>query len=184
MSDFEFYLKKVGDHHGHVCGGIALGTKMTLAAMKALGLNPGVKNKNLIVYVEIDRCMTDAVQVITGCTLGHRSLKHVDYGKFAATFVNTDSGKALRATVTEKFDSSGPVEEMCRKVEETPDSEMVILQEVKVNIPETDLPGSPRKRAYCAVCGERVMDGREVNQENRVLCRACAGNKYYQEINR
>ena len=103
MNDFEVYLKKAGDYHGHICAGIALGTKMTLAAMKDLGLNPAVKNKNLIVYAEIDRCMTDAVQVITGCSLGHRSLKYVDYGKFAATFVNLDTGKAVRATHQRKF---------------------------------------------------------------------------------
>jgi ABC-type glutathione transport system ATPase component len=73
MNDYNFYLKKAGDFHGHICAGIALGTKVTLAAMKALGLDPGVRNKNLIVYVEIDRCMTDAVQAITGCSLGTRS---------------------------------------------------------------------------------------------------------------
>ena len=87
MNEFETYVKKVGDYHGHVCFGIAMGTKMSLAAMKYLDLDPNVKNKNLIVYAEIDRCMTDAIQVITGCTLGHRTLKDVDYGKFAATFV-------------------------------------------------------------------------------------------------
>jgi formylmethanofuran dehydrogenase subunit E len=181
MSEFDTYVKKVGEYHGHICGGIALGTKMTLAAMRTLGMKPGVKNKNLIVYVEIDRCMTDAVQVITGCSLGHRSLKHVDYGKFAATFVNTNTGEAIRATIKESFDSSGPVEEMCRKVENTPDQEMVILQHVKMVIPETDLPGSPRQKAFCAICGERVMDGRDVNQGNKILCRACAGGKYYSE---
>ena len=67
---------------------------MTLAAMKALGMDPAVKNKNLIVYAEIDRCMTDAVQVITGCSLGHRSLKYIDYGKFAATFVDLEYRKS------------------------------------------------------------------------------------------
>jgi formylmethanofuran dehydrogenase subunit E len=181
MSDFEFYLKKAGDYHGHICSGIALGTKMTLAAMKALGLDPAVKNKNLIVYAEIDRCMTDAVQVITGCSLGHRSLKHIDFGKFAATFVNLDTGKALRATIQESFDSHGPIEEVSRKIELTPDSEMVILQEVVVDIPKTDLPGHPQKRAYCSICGERIMDGREINRNEQTICRACAGSKYYRE---
>jgi formylmethanofuran dehydrogenase subunit E len=75
MNDFNYYVKKAGDYHGHACAGIALGTKITLAAMKYLGLDPVVKNKNLVVYTEIDRCMTDAIQAITGCTLGHRSLK-------------------------------------------------------------------------------------------------------------
>jgi formylmethanofuran dehydrogenase subunit E len=149
--------------------------------MKALGLDPDHKNKNLIVYAEIDRCMTDAVQVITGCSLGHRSLKHVDCGKFAATFVNLETGKALRASIKESFNSDGPIEEISRKIGQTPDEELVILQDVRVNIPETDLPGSPKKKAYCAICGERVMDGREVYLEDKTLCRACSRGKYYQE---
>ncbi len=182
MSDFELYLKKVGEIHGHICSGIALGTKMTLAAMKTLGLKPGMKHKNLIVYVEIDRCMTDAVQIITGCSLGHRSLKHVDYGKFAATFVNTDTGQALRATIKESFDSRGTVDEICKKVESAQDEEMVILQNVKVVIPETDLPGTPRKKRFCSICSERVMDGREVYLDNKILCRGCAGGRYYSDI--
>ncbi|MDD5700917.1 MAG: FmdE family protein [Dehalococcoidales bacterium] len=182
MSNFEFYLKKAGDFHGHVCAGIALGTRMALTAMKGLGMEPGVKNKNLIVYTEIDRCMTDAVQVVTGCTPGHRSLKYIDYGKFAATFVDLNTGKALRASIKESFDSSGPVEEVARTIALTPDRDLVILQEVKVDIPETDLPGSPRKKSYCLICGERVMDGREILRNGKVLCRACANGKYYTEI--
>ena len=181
MSDFELYLKKAGDFHGHICAGIVLGTKMTLAALKALGLDPRLKNKNLIVYTEVDRCMTDAVQAITGCSLGHRSLKHIDYGKFAATFVNLESKKALRATIKESFNSHGPIEEVSKIVENMPDEELVILQEVEVNIPETDLPGNPMRRAYCSSCGERVMDGREVNRGPQVLCRGCANGKYYVE---
>ncbi len=179
--DFQYYLQKAGDFHGHICAGIILGTKMSLAAMKALGLKPGVKNKNLIVYTEIDRCMTDAVQAITGCSLGHRSLKYVDMGKFAATLVDISTGKALRATIKESFNSKGPVEEVSAKVAKMPDSDLVILQDVTVKIPETDLPGSPRQRAYCAVCGERVMDGREVIKNGSTLCRSCAGIKYYKE---
>jgi formylmethanofuran dehydrogenase subunit E len=182
MNEFEFYLKKAGDYHGHICGGIALGTRMTLAAMRTLGLNPGVKNKNLIVYAEIDRCMTDAVQVITGCSLGHRSLKYVDYGKFAATFVNLDTGRALRATINESFDTSGPIEEVSRIIAQTPDQDMVILKDVDIRIPETDLPGPPAKKTLCSICGERVMDGREVFlTTGKPICRACAKGKYYRE---
>lgn len=182
MSDFEIYLKKAGDYHGHICAGIALGTKMTLATMKALGLDPAVKNKNLIVYTEIDRCMTDSVQVITGCSLGHRSLKCVDYGKFAATYVNLDSGKALRATIKESFNGSGPAEEVIQRVAQTPAEDMVILQEVEIKIPETDLPGPPSKKANCSACGERIMDGREVISKGKTLCRACANGSYYKVI--
>jgi formylmethanofuran dehydrogenase subunit E len=181
MSDYKMFLKKAGDYHGHICSGIALGTKMTLAALKALDMDPGVKPKNLIVYAEIDRCMTDAVQAITGCTLGHRSLKFIDYGKFAATFVDLTSGRALRATIKESFDSHRPVEEVTAILDRMPDAELVVLQEVKMEIPETDLPGKPQKRAFCSICGERVMDGREVNRAGKALCRGCANGKYYQE---
>jgi iron complex transport system ATP-binding protein len=180
MSDFDVYLKKAGDFHGHICAGIALGTKMSLAALRALGLEPGARNKSLIVYAEIDRCMTDAVQVVTGCSLGHRSLKHVDYGKFAATYVNLETGKALRATIKEHFSNEDSIEETVKKISRIPESELVTLEEVTVDIPENDLPGTPKDRAVCAVCGERVMDGREVNKDGKVLCRACAHGSYYQ----
>ena len=112
MKDYTDYLKIVGDLHGHACRGIAYGTKISLAAMKALGLDPDKRNKNLIVYVETDRCMTDAVQYMTGCSLGHRSLKYKDYGRSAATFINTDTGQALRGTIKKEFEGDFTVEEL------------------------------------------------------------------------
>jgi formylmethanofuran dehydrogenase subunit E len=182
MNGYEFYLKNAGDYHGHICAGILMGTKMTLAALKILGLNPAIKNKNLIVYAEIDRCMTDAVQVITGCSLGHRSLKFIDYGKFAATFVDQQTGRAVRVTVKESFDSSLGVEELTMIVAQIADEEMLDIREVQVHIPETDLPGSPKKKAYCEVCGERIMDNRDENRNGKVMCRGCANGRYYTEI--
>jgi formylmethanofuran dehydrogenase subunit E len=182
MTDFDVYLKKAGDFHGHACIGIALGTRLSLAVLRVLGFKPGVRNKSLIVYAEIDRCMTDAVQVVTRCTLGHRSLKHVDYGKFAATFINLDTGRAIRATVNGHFSSRDPIEETMDKLSRIPDSDLITMQEVSVKIPETDFPGSPVRRAVCDNCGERVVDGREVTKENKTLCRACAHGKYYTEV--
>ncbi len=145
MSEFETYVKKVGDYHGHICFGIAMGTKMTLAAMKHLRLDPAVKNKNLIVYAEIDRCMTDAIQVISGCTLGHRTLKYVDYGKFAATFVNLTTNKAVRATIRESCEIKGNPQEVVEKMAQLPENEVVYIQEVMVDIAETDLPWSSQE---------------------------------------
>jgi formylmethanofuran dehydrogenase subunit E len=181
MNDFDVYFRKAADFHGHACAGIALGTKMTLAAMHYLGLDPAVKNKNLIVFVEVDRCMTDAVQAVTRCSLGHRSLKFIDYGKFAASFVNLDTGKAVRATVPESFDSSGPIAEVAAKIGSMADSELIILEDVKIEIAPTDLPGHSHKKAFCQICGERVMDGRDVIKDGKTLCRGCAGNRYYQK---
>jgi formylmethanofuran dehydrogenase subunit E len=179
MNEFETYVKKAGDFHGHICTGIALGTRISLAALKELGMKPGVRNKNLIVYAEIDRCMTDAVQVITCCSLGRRSLKHVDYGKFAATFVNIETGKAVRATIKEHFTNKEPIEETLKKLAAIPDSKLVTLQEVTVKIPASDLPGPPKNRATCASCGEIINDGREVTNGKKAFCRSCAHGSYY-----
>lgn len=179
MNEFDVYLKKAGDFHGHACVGIALGTRLTLAALQALGLKPGEKHKNLIIYTEIDRCMTDAVQAITGCSLGHRSLKYADYGKFAATFVNLDTGKAVRATIKEHFGTDILLEETLKILAAMPDSKLVTLQAVTVNIPENDLPGPAAHKAVCASCGERIVDGRGVSEGDKTLCRACARGAYY-----
>jgi formylmethanofuran dehydrogenase subunit E len=182
MSEFDEFLKEAEKFHGNICAGIALGTRISLAALHYLGIKPGVRNKNLIVYVEIDRCMTDAVQVVTHCSLGRRSLKHVDYGKFAATFVNTDTGKAVRGTVKEHFSNEDTVEKTLAKLAAIPDSQLVTLEEATVNIPKTDLPGEPILKAVCAVCGERVMDGREVKRGGNTYCRGCADGAYYQKV--
>ena len=181
MKDLEFYLKKVGDYHGHICAGIVYGTRISLAAMKRLGMDPDVKNKNLIVYVEIDRCMTDAVQVLSGCHLGHRSLKYVDYGKFAATFVDTTANRAVRGSIKESFKGSDKIDELIKTVSDLPEEAVVNLKEVKVSIPPLDLPGFPQRRENCSKCGEKISDGREVIKDGIVLCRGCANGNYYTE---
>lgn len=84
-----------------------MGTRMTIAALRELGMNPHERNRDLIVYVEIDRCMTDAVQAIAGVSVGHRSLKVRDYGKFAATFVDTANNRAIRVSAINKPNREG-----------------------------------------------------------------------------
>jgi len=181
MDDYAYFLKKVEGFHGGTCTGIALGTRITLAAMRYLGFNPHDDNhKNMIVFVEVDRCMTDAVQAITGCSLGRRSLKHIDYGKFAATFVNLKTGKAVRGTIEKIFSNQADKEAIMKEIATTPDDELVTLQAVKVDIPPNDLPGSPRASVICQSCGERVVDGRHVHRGETVLCKACSNGSYYQ----
>jgi len=99
-----------------------------------MGLDPAVKNKNLIVYTEIDPCATDAIQVISGCTLGHRTLKYMDYGEFAATFVNLSNNEALRVTMKESWEIRGTPEELINKMAALHEDEVVNFQKVKVNI--------------------------------------------------
>jgi len=180
IDDFYYFVKKIEEFHGHVCVGIAMGTKSALAAMRKLGFDPYIKkHKDLIVYVETDRCMTDAVQGVSGCGLGKRSLKYVDYGKFAATFISLSTGEAYGVTTTKDFPKDLSVDEVLKLVSETPDEEMLLLERVEVDIPENDLPGSAKERAVCSVCKERVMDGRAVFKDDTPYCKACLYGAYY-----
>ena len=180
IDDFYYFVKKIEEFHGHVCVGIAMCTKSALASMRKLGFDPYIKkHKDLIVYVETDRCMTDAVQGVSGCGLGKRSLKYVDYGKFAATFVRLSTGEAYRVTTTKDFPKDLSVDEVLKLVSETPDEEMLLLERVEVDIPENDLPGSAKERAVCSVCKERVMDGRAVFKDDTPYCKACLYGAYY-----
>lgn len=185
MSDYDILFNKAKAFHGHVCAGIVLGTRLTIAGMRELGMNPHEPQKNLIVYMEIDRCGTDAVQAITGCSLGHRSLKFRDYGKFAATFVDMKSGKAVRIAVDEKKRAEHDVmdpKEMLRHLATVPEDEILKIERVSITIPEDDIPGFPRQKTVCSKCGERIMDGRQVTHDGKVLCKSCANGAYYQVL--
>ena len=158
MSDFETLLKKAKKFHGDVCPGIVLGTRMTIAGMRELDMNPLERNRDLIVYVEIDRCATDAIQAITGCSLGHRTIKCMNYGKFAATFVDTASGKAVRVSAINKSKADPPgtsQKDAVKNLSTAPEAELFKIEKVKVGIPDDDMPGFPRHRAYAAFAGSR-----------------------------
>jgi len=187
MSEFDDLFRKAKEFHGHVCPGIVLGTRLTIAGMRELGMDPREPARNLIVYVEIDRCGADAVQAITGCSLGHRSLKHKDYGKFAATFVDTRSGNAVRVSIHEKnraeHDKLSP-HEVIRVLSEAPEPEILKIEQVRLTIPKEDLPGFPVGKAVCSRCGEQISDNRHVVVGGKTLCRNCAGESYYRVIDK
>ncbi len=140
------------------------------------------------VFVEIDRCATDAIQSVTGCSLGKRSLKFLDYGKMAATFLNQKTGKAIR--ILAKEESKNKAKNYFPEIEDKykcqleaykimPDEELFQWEEVKVSIPEEDMPGRPIARVQCEKCGEYVQDRREVNVEGKLHCKDCAYGGYY-----
>ena len=180
MNEHETLLEKARNFHGDVCPGIVMGTRMTIAAMRKLGMDPKERNRDLIVYVEIDRCMTDAVQAITGVSLGHRTLKYIDYGKFAATFVDMTKNKAVRVSTINRPNPEG--EDMKATVERLsnmPEEELIKMEEINIGVPENDVPGFPKQTTSCEICGEKIMDGREVILNDETLCRACAEGAYY-----
>ena len=100
---FEGLLDESVKIHGHLCPGQVLGVKMSMLGLRNIGIDEpkGKDRKSLIVFVEMDRCATDAVQSVTGCSLGHRTMKFMDYGKMAATFMNLKTGKAVRVVAKE-----------------------------------------------------------------------------------
>ncbi len=192
MDDINRYLDKGREFHGEVCAGIVIGTRIALAGMRELGMNPDERNRDLMVYLEIDRCMADAVHAVTGNTIGHRTLKYKDYGKFAATFLDLSTGKAVRVSAAEgpnptqpndKSDGGMPdMSAMVDKLTKVPEEELLIIEEVKVDIGDHDIPGFPKYKAYCEECGDRILDRREVLVDNRTLCKACAEGPYYQKV--
>ncbi len=101
--DFDSLLDESAKIHGHLCPGQVLGVRMSMLGLKKICIKEpkGKDRKNIIVFVEMDRCATDAVQSVTGCSLGHRTMKFMDYGKMAATFLNLKTGRAVRVIARE-----------------------------------------------------------------------------------
>ena len=193
MKTFEEHLQAAAATHGHLCAGQVIGVRMARRGCLELGLDPDehADRQRLIVYVEVDRCATDAISSVTGCKLGKRTLKHVDYGKVAATFVDTHTGRAVRVVAREDARDKaraygdgeyGASETQRVAYQKMPDDDLLIVQSVKVDIPPEDLPGRPLRRVTCQQCGESVSDGREVVVNGRTVCRACAQASYYRRM--
>jgi formylmethanofuran dehydrogenase subunit E len=192
MKSLEEYLSLAAQNHGHMCPGQVLGVRMAILGLKELGIDDPVKHrKRLLTFVEIDRCATDAVSLVTGCRLGKRSLKYLDYGKVAATFVDIETDQAIR--IVARDDARQKAKEMFGNLEDPyrqqleaykvmDDAELFIRQRVRVELRPEDLPGRPRSRVACAECGEGINDGRERYVDGRILCRSCAGESYYQSL--
>ena len=174
MDAFEVLLKSSADAHGHLCPGQVVGVRMAMLGCRLIGLDEPRRHdqiKKLIIYVEMDRCTADAVAHVTGVKLGRRSLKFMDYGIMAATFVNLETGKAFRVVSTEEArslaDAYAPeiAEKSARQLDaykRMPDSVLFRVQQVRVKINDCDLPGPTRYKVPCSRCGQVVRDRREV----------------------
>jgi len=194
MQSIDTLLKECERLHGHMCAGQLLGTRMALLGCRLLDIDDprGVDRKKLIVWVEIDRCMTDAISAVTGVRLGKRSLKYVDYGKVAATFLNIETKRAVRIVALES--SRGLADEryseiadkrtrQFRTYSEATDDELFKIELVNLELSEFDAPGSPRSRVICAVCEEGINDGREVmDADGDAICRGCQNGTYYSKL--
>lgn len=192
---FAGLLEAAARFHGHVCSGQVIGVRMAMAGLRELGISDprGRERKDFVAIVEIDRCATDAILSVTGLTPGKRSLKVLDHGKMAATFVHLITGKAVRisaldssmdkaAALAAEIEATGGKEAYLQALAELPEHELFSINEVVVRLEPGDLPGPPVRCVVCAGCGETVLDCREVVVDGKTYCKSCASGKAYYTV--
>lgn len=190
MKSLTEYEALAASAHGHMCAGQVLGLRLALYGVNLLGLQDpaGTDRKRLVTFVEIDRCATDAIPIVTGCRLGKRALKFRDFGKVAATFCDLREQRAVRVAALESAreraaelfpEITNPNERQMRAYREMADVELFGTQWVRVEIGPHDMPGYKGAHVVCDQCGERINFRREVVRGARTLCRGCAGEAYY-----
>lgn len=193
MESFDKLLAESSAIHGHLCAGQVIGVRMSMIGLEAISIHDpkGADRKKLYVLVEIDRCATDAIQSVTGCSLGKRSMRWLDHGIMAATFVNLETGKAVRITAREEARELSKnyfpiMEEKYQHQLEAyrimPQQELFKIENVQVDLAPEDMPGRPLRRVQCEKCGDWVQDCREVRTDSKILCRGCVNGKYYKVV--
>lgn len=191
MKTLSQYLDDAAVAHGHLCAGQVLGVRLAMHGLQRLGIDDpqGKDRKRIVTFVEIDRCATDAIMVVTGCRLGKRALKFRDWGKMAATFIDLETGKAIRVAARES--SKALAKSLHPELENKNQQQMLAYREmtddqlfqtewVKVLLPPEEFPGHKGERIVCEQCGEGISYHREIKKDGKILCRGCAGERYWE----
>ncbi|MBX3015535.1 MAG: TraR/DksA C4-type zinc finger protein [Caldilineaceae bacterium] len=188
MADLQAILQAAAARHSHLCPRQVLGARMGLVGAAALGFDLPRQDKRLLIILETDGCFADGVEVATGCTMGHRTLRLEDCGKVAATFVNVKTGQALRVVprldVRAQAARYAPTETrryfaQLHAYQIMPADELLSQQWVTLKTPIATMVSRPGVRVNCAQCGEEIINERELMVDDQPLCRACAGLGYY-----
>ena len=188
MRTLEDILQESSARHKHICPRQVLGARMALYASKLLGLDLPRSDKRLLVIAETDGCTVDGLIAATGCHIGGRTLRILDLGKVAATFVNTCAESAFRIVPSPAARSLAAEytpcsrnrwEAMLKGYQVIPNEELFKVHAVKLNVSLAEIISKPGRKTECTHCGEEVINGREVVNNDVILCRACAGDRYY-----
>lgn len=188
MDDLTRFLEISASQHNHLCPRQVLGVRMGMLAAKLFALTLPQENKRLLAFVETDGCLVDGIAAATGCTAGHRTMRIVDYGKTAVTFVDTNTETAYRVhphpQVRERARLHQPEARsrwhaQLEAYKTLPDELLLVWQPVMLNESLAAIISRPGVRVNCDRCGEEIINEREVVQVGQVLCRACAGESYY-----
>jgi formylmethanofuran dehydrogenase subunit E len=190
--DIQPLLEKSMRDHDHLCPRQILGVRIGLAGMKALGFSEPPEKKQLLVITETDGCFVDGVIAATDCTIGHRTLRVEDYGKVAATFVDTQTGVAVRLSpvlnIRERAAAFVPEEPrhyfaQMQAYQSMPDEDMFAVTEVELATSIQEIISRPGMRVNCDVCGEEIMNEREIHSNGQILCRGCYSHgSYYHSL--
>lgn len=189
MIDLQPLLQISSQHHSHLCPRQILGVRIGLAGMKALGLQANDGHKRLLLILETDGCFADGISAATNCTVGHRTLRVEDYGKVAATFVDTKTGNSVRVApvldIRQQACACCPEESrhyfaQVQGYQVMSDEQIVTVTQVQLVTPIEQIVSRPGVRVDCAMCGEEIMNERDVIVDGQSLCRSCAGASYYQ----
>lgn len=192
MPTFEELLQKSSAMHKHLCPRQVLGVRMGLLAGRYLGLDVPQIDKRLLTIVETDGCVIDGLAVATGCWVGRRSMVVYDFGKVAATFVDTHTSRAVRVAPSPQSrqlaktyapEAESRWHAYLYGYQRMPDEELLMVQEVVLDVSLADILSKDGYRVNCEVCGEEIINEREVYREGLTLCRPCAGEKYYRPTN-
>lgn len=177
-------LEEASRFHGDACFGIHMGTRMAMSGLAHIGIQDpkGADRKKLIVFVEIDRCATDAIMAITGCRPGKRTMKVLDYGKMAATFANLETGFAVRVSPNPTFGKQARALGGMPDLGAIPEDALFCLEPVEVELRPEDFPGKPLRSCHCEQCGEKILDGREIQTGGQLLCKPCHAQQNYYRV--
>ncbi len=182
-------LRQSASHHARLCPRQVLGARMSLYAGDLLGLDLPRRDKRLLVIAETDGCFVDGLIAATGCHVGGRTLRLLDFGKVAATFVNVLTDDAIRLSPRREIRSfaldHAPAarnrwEAMLTGYQALTLESLFHVQPVCLNTPVAEIISNPGRKAECAICGEEIFNGREVNQNGLAVCRPCAGEGYFE----
>lgn len=181
-------LAESAARHHHLCPRQVLGVRMGMLGVRTLGVDLPNSHKRLLVFAETDGCAADGLSVATDCSVGHRTLRVMDFGKVAATFVDAHSGQAVRiaphpqargAALRYAPDAESPWHAQRQAYQTMPDAELLVVQRVALTFSLDRLLSKPGLRVRCQACGEEIINEREVVRGDSLLCRACAGEAYY-----
>lgn len=188
MANLDDVLRLSAAHHHHLCPRQVLGARMGLLAGAALGLDVPSSDKRLLTIAETDGCAVDGISAATGCYVGRRSLRVVDFGKVAATFIDTRTELAVRihphprcrqAALEAMPHARSRWHAQLEAYRLLPDEALLVLQPVELTVSLARLLSRPGARVGCEACGEEILNEREVVHEGMTLCRGCLGEAYY-----